>query len=61
MNQLSNLGRDARSHDVWMKALLAGGILFVAWRLLRGIRSMFWSAFGIAMAVHYSGMTDWWS
>lgn len=60
MTLFPDLGRDSQSRDAWMRALLAGGVLFVAWRLLRGLRSMFWSMFGIAMAVHYSGMTSWW-
>lgn len=52
---------DASRQDNLMKALVAGGAVFLLWKLLSGVRSLLWTAFGLAMAVHWSGMSQWWS
>lgn len=35
-------------------ALIAAGT-WLAWKLLRGLKGLFWSAFGIGMAIYWTG------
>lgn len=45
----------AGARTPWLRWLLALAALFVAWRAWRGFRSLFWTVFGLAMAVFWSG------
>jgi hypothetical protein len=38
-----------------LRWLLATAAVFVAWRLWRGFKSLFWTLFGLAMAFYWSG------
>ncbi len=39
----------------WWRLLLVSGGLFLLWRLMRGIGSLFWTSFGLATAFWWSG------
>ena len=36
--------------------LLAIGAIFLAWKALRGLKSIFWTLFGLGMMVYWTGM-----
>lgn len=38
-----------------LRWLLAIGALFVAWRVLRGLKPFLWAAFGIGMMIYFGG------
>lgn len=40
----------------WLRWLLAAAAIFVAWRMWRGAKSLFWTAFGLGMAFYWTGM-----
>lgn len=42
-------------HRTLLKAALAGGGLFLLWRLGRAMGTVFWAVFGIAIAIFWSG------
>lgn len=42
-----------------LRALIAGGILVLLWKAMRGIGTLFWTLFGLAMAVFWSGAWRW--
>lgn len=37
-----------------LRALLAGGGIYVLWRLCRGIGNLFWTVFGLAFAFYWA-------
>lgn len=39
----------------WLRWLIALGAVFLAWKAWRGLRSLFWTAFGLGMALFWSG------
>ena len=39
--------------------MLIGGA-FLAWKALRGLKSLFWTAFGLGMAVYWTGLWRVW-
>ena len=39
-----------------LRWLLAIGAIFIAWRMWRGLKSLFWIAFGLGMALFWTGM-----
>lgn len=39
-----------------LRWLLAIGAIFLAWRALRGLKSIFWTLFGLGMMVYWTGM-----
>ena len=39
----------------WLRWLVALGAVFLAWKAWRGLRSLFWTAFGLGMALFWSG------
>lgn len=39
----------------WLRWLVALGVLFLAWKAWRGLRSLFWTVFGLGMALFWSG------
>ncbi len=43
------------SRTPWLRWLVALGALFLAWRAWRGLRSLFWTVFGLGMALFWSG------
>src|SRR5690606_12565472 len=45
-----------RSSRPLIHALLAGGGLFVLWRMARALGTVFWTIFGLAMAVFWAGV-----
>lgn len=38
-----------------LRWLLAIGAIFLAWRMWRGLKSLFWVAFGLGMALYWTG------
>ena len=52
-------GRSAAPQRDWEGTLLRvaviGGATFVAWKLLRGLKSFFWTIFGLGMALYWTG------
>lgn len=40
----------------WLRWLLAAAAVFVAWRMWRGFKSLFWTAFGLGMAFWWAGL-----
>lgn len=47
--------RSTRDDRLVLKALLAGGGLFLLWRMFRAPGTAFWAVFGIAIAIFWSG------
>ena len=45
-----------RSSRPLIHALLAGGGLFVLWRMARALGAVFWTIFGLAMALFCAGV-----
>jgi hypothetical protein len=39
-----------------LRWLLAIGAIFIAWRMWRGLKGLFWIAFGLGMALFWTGM-----
>jgi len=42
----------------WLRWLLAIAAVFLAWKVWRGFKSMFWTLFGLGMAAYWTGMWD---
>lgn len=38
-----------------LRWLLAAGAVFLLWKAWRGLKSVFWTAFGLGMALYWSG------
>ena len=43
-----------------LRWLLAIGAIFLAWKALRGLKSIFWTLFGLGMAVFWTGLWRVW-
>lgn len=39
----------------WLRWMIALGAVFLAWKTWRGLRSLFWTEFGLGMALFRSG------
>jgi hypothetical protein len=39
----------------WLHWLLAASAVFLAWKAWRGFKSLFWTVFGLGMAIYWSG------
>lgn len=39
----------------WLHWLLAVGAVFLIWKAWRGFKSLFWTVFGLGMALYWSG------
>lgn len=39
-----------------LRWLLAAAAVFIAWRMWRGVKSLFWTAFGLGMALYWTGL-----
>ena len=39
-----------------LRWLIAIGAIFLAWKALRGLKSIFWTLFGLGMMVYWTGM-----
>lgn len=44
----------------WLRWLLAAGAAFLLWKAWRGFKSLFWTIFGLAMALYWSGVWRGW-
>ena len=56
--QIPNLSTPQREmFEKYLPVLLA---IAVAWLLARGMKKMFWTAFGLFWAFHASGMSHFW-
>lgn len=56
--QLPNLSTPTRETlEKYIPVLLAIG---VSWLLARGLKKVFWTAFGMYWAIHASGMSHFW-
>ena len=42
-------------HDTLLRIAVVGGITFLAWKLLRGLKSVLWTIFGLGMALYWTG------
>jgi len=47
--------RHAPDYRPWLQAALAGGGLYLLYRLFRGIGRAFWTVFGLALAIYWMG------
>lgn len=43
-----------------LRWLLAAGAVFLLWKTWRGLKSLFWTAFGLSMALYWSGAWRGW-
>ena len=43
-----------------LRWLLAAGAVFLLWKAWRGLTSLFWTAFGLGMALYWSGAWRGW-
>lgn len=51
----------ATERSQWLRWLLAAGAVFLLWRAWRGFKSLFWTLFGLSMALYWSGgWLFWW-
>ncbi len=39
-----------------LRWLLAAATVFIAWRMWRGVKSLFWTVFGLGMALYWTGL-----
>ncbi|MBL8264676.1 MAG: hypothetical protein JNM58_19850 [Xanthomonadaceae bacterium] len=44
-----------------LRWVLAIGAIFLAWKALRGLKSIFWTLFGLGMMVYWTGMWRMWA
>lgn len=42
-------------HDTLVRIVVICGAAFLAWKLLRGLKGVFWTAFGLGMAWFWMG------
>jgi len=49
----------ADRHDNLFKAVVVAGATFLLWRAARGAKGLAWTAFGIGMALYWTGMWRW--
>lgn len=49
----------SRDHRTLIHAILAGGGLFLLWRMARAVGTVFWTVFGLALAVFWTGAWRW--
>lgn len=42
-------------HDTLLRIAVVGGVTFLAWKLLRGLKSVLWTIFGLGMALYWTG------
>ena len=56
MNTNAHAGRD---HRTLIHAFVAGGGLFLLWRMARAVGTVFWTVFGLALAVFWTGAWRW--
>lgn len=42
-------------HDTLLRIAVVGGVTFIAWKLLRGLKSVLWTIFGLGMALYWTG------
>ncbi len=42
-----------------LRWLLVGGAVFLLWRAARSAKKLFWTLFGIGMALYWSGAAGW--
>lgn len=52
---------NATERSQWLRWLLAAGAVFLLWKAWRGLQSLFWTAFGLGMALYWSGAWRGWS
>ena len=46
-------------HDNLFKAAVVAGATFLLWRVARGAKGFAWTAFGLGMALYWTGMWPW--
>lgn len=42
-------------HDTLLRIAVVGGVTFLVWKLLRGLKSVLWTIFGLGMALYWTG------
>lgn len=57
----ASVSNDAGLNRNLLRALLAAGALVLLWKLLRGVGTLFWTVFGLAVALIGSGIWRGWS
>ena len=50
----------ATERSQWLRWLLAAGAVFLVWKAWRGFKSLFWTVFGLGMALYWSGAWRGW-
>ena len=57
IDQVARIPADT-SQPRLLRWLLVAGLLFLAWRFAKGLKTLFWTVFGLAMAFWWTG--GWW-
>ncbi|MBX3713840.1 MAG: hypothetical protein KF800_17915 [Lysobacter sp.] len=55
VERATTVSTEGRGSQV-LRWLLAIGAIFLAWRALRALKSIFWTLFGLGMMVYWTGM-----
>ncbi|MFD0726209.1 hypothetical protein [Lysobacter brunescens] len=59
VERAAKVSTEGRGSQV-LRWLLAIGAIFLAWKALRGLKSIFWTLFGLGMAVFWTGLWRVW-
>lgn len=59
VERAATVSTEGRGSQV-LRWLLAIGAIFLVWKALRGLKSIFWTLFGLGMAVYWTGMWRMW-
>ena len=54
IDQVARIPADT-SQPRLLRWLLVAGLLFLAWRFAKGLKTLFWTVFGLAMAFWWTG------
>lgn len=59
VERAATVSSEGRGSQV-LRWLLAIGAIFLAWKALRSLKSIFWTLFGLGMAVFWTGLWRAW-
>ena len=59
VERAATVSSEGRGSQV-LRWLLAIGAIFLAWKALRGLKAIFWTLFGLGMAVFWTGLWRAW-
>lgn len=58
--ELAASAASATERSQLLRCLLAAGAVFLLWKAWRGLKSLFWTIFGLSMALYWSGAWRGW-